>query len=138
VTSSVRPSAERRPAVDGRSDEPPGISSVTQHVVPGPLSAEVEADRVYVGDGRIRFGLGQVFVVLRGREAALSMRELVQRVAPVIDELYPDPEAQAQRQHRAALRCAALEADSRARVNGTEPAAVVVARRAAALAGPEC
>ena len=35
------------------------------------------------------------------------------------------------RQHREVLRQATLDSYSRARVNGTEPAAVVVARRAA-------
>jgi hypothetical protein len=40
-------------------------------------------------------------------------------------------DAELQRQHREVLRQAALERLSRARVNGTEPAATVAARRAA-------
>jgi hypothetical protein len=59
------------------------------------------------------------------------MRALIDKLAPVIDELYPDLDAELQRQRREILRQAALDSRSRARVNGTEPAAVVVARRAA-------
>jgi hypothetical protein len=69
--------------------------------------------------------------VLKGKEAALSMRELIDKLAPVIDEMYPDLDAELQRQHREVLRLATLESQSRARVNGTDPAAVIVARRAA-------
>jgi hypothetical protein len=72
-----------------------------------------------------------VFLVLKGREAALSMRELIDKLAPVIDEMYPDLDAELRRQHREILRQATLTSYSRARVNGTEPAAVIMARRAA-------
>ncbi len=116
---------------DRRHREPPSVSSVTQHVVQGTLDTQVQADIAYTGDGHIRFHLGPVFLILKGREAALSMRALIDKLAPVIDELYPDLDAEMQRQHREVLRRAALDSDSRARVNGTEPAAAVVARRAA-------
>ncbi len=114
-----------------RRREPAGFSTVTQHVVQGTLDTQVHADIAYTGDGHIKFHLGPVFLVLKGREAALSMRELIDKLAPVIDEMYPDLDAEMQRQHREVLRRAALERCSRARVNGTEPAAAVVARRAA-------
>ena len=97
----------------------------------GTLDTQVHADITYVGDGDIKFHLGPVFFILKGREAALSMRELIDKLAPVIDDMYPDLDAEMQRQHREVLRRAVLEHLSRARVNGTEPAAVVVARRAA-------
>ena len=45
--------------------------------------------------------------------------------------MYPDLDAELQRQHREVLRRAALDSYSCARVNGTEPAAAVAARRAA-------
>ena len=96
----------------------------------GTLDTQVQADIAYATDGHIRFHLGPVFFVLKGREAALSMRELIDKLAPVIDELYPDLDAELQRQHREVLRQATLERLSRARVNGTEPAAAVAARRA--------
>ena len=51
-----------------------------------------------------------------------------------IDELYPDLDAELQRQHRETVRQAVLDRDSRARVNGTEPAAVITARREASRA----
>jgi hypothetical protein len=120
-----------RPPADGRRREPPGVSSVTQHVLHGTLDAQVQADIAYTIDGHIKFHLGPVFFVLKGREAALSMRELIDKLAPVIDEMYPDLDAELQRQHREILRQAALDTYSRARVNGTEPANVVIARRAA-------
>jgi hypothetical protein len=115
---------------DRRRHEPPGVSSVTQHVLHGTLDTQVHADITYVGDGHIKFHLGPVFFILKGREAALSMRDLIDKLAPVIDDMYPDLDAELQRQHREILRRAVLERLSRARVNGTEPAAVVVARRA--------
>ena len=59
------------------------------------------------------------------------MRELIDKLAPVIDEMYPDLDAELQRQHRETLRRATLDSCSRARVNGTEPAAAIMARRAA-------
>ena len=59
------------------------------------------------------------------------MRELIDKLTPVIDEMYPDLDAEMRRQHREVLRRAALDSYSRARVNGTEPAAAVMARRAA-------
>ena len=95
------------------------------------LETQVQADIAYTGDGHIKFHLGPVFLVLKGREAALSMRALIDKLAPVIDEMYPDLDAEMKRQHREILRQAALGSYSRARVNGTEPAAVVMARRAA-------
>ena len=107
------------------------ISSVTQHVLQGSLDVQVQADLAYTIDGHIKFHLGPVFFVLKGRAAALSMRALIDKLAPVIDEMYPDLDAELQRQHREILRQAALDSISRARVNGTEPAAIVVARRAA-------
>ena len=58
------------------------------------------------------------------------MRELIDKLAPVIDEMYPDLDAELQRQHREVLRLALLERQSRARINGTEPAAIILARRA--------
>jgi hypothetical protein len=107
------------------------VSTVTQHVLRGTLDTQVQADIAYSVEGDIRFHLGPVFFVLQGREAALSMRALMDQLAPVIDELYPDLDAEMARQHREVLRQAAAERASRARINGTEPAAVVVARRAA-------
>lgn len=117
--------------MDNRRHQPPSITSVTQHVLCGTLETQVQADLAYAGDGHVKFHLGPVFVVLKGREAALSMRELIGKLGPVIDELYPDLDAELARQHREIARRAALEARSRARVNGTEPAAVIMARRAA-------
>ena len=114
-----------------RRPEPPTVSSVTQHVLRGTLDTEVQADIAYVAEGQIKFHLGPVFLVLKGREAALSMRELIDKLAPVIDEMYPDLDAELQRQHREILRQAALDSHSRARVNGTEPAAAIMARQAA-------
>ena len=119
------------PTADRRHGEPPSVSSVTQHVLHGTLEVQVQAPIAYTGDGRIKFHLGPVFFVLKGKEAALSMRELIDELAPVIDELYPDLDAEMQRQHREILRQATLDSHSRARVNGTEPAAIIVARRAA-------
>ncbi len=116
--------------MSNRRREPPSISSVTQHVVQGTLDTQVQADLTYFGDGHIKCHLGPVFLVLKGREAALSMRELIDKLAPVIDEMYPDLDAELQRQHREILRRAALDSYSRARVNGIEPAAVVMARQA--------
>jgi hypothetical protein len=116
--------------MDNRRREPPSFSSVTQHVVQGTLDTQVHADIAYTGDGHIKFHLGPVFLVLKGREAALSMRALIDKLAPVIDEMYPDLDAEMKRQHREILRQAALGSYSRARVNGTEPAAVIMARRA--------
>ena len=115
---------------DRRRYEPPGVSSVTQHVLHGTLDTQVQADIVYAVDGHIKFHLGPVFFVLKGKEAALSMRELIDKLAPVIDEMYPDLDAELQRQHREVLRLALLERQSRARINGTEPAAIILARRA--------
>ena len=116
---------------DRRRHEPPSASSITQHVLQGTLDTQVQADLAYAGDGHIRFHLGPVFFVLKGREAALSMRELIDKLAPVIDEMYPDLDAEMKRQHREILRRATLDSYSRARVNGTEPAAAIMARRAA-------
>ena len=115
-------SAERR-------RERPSVWSVTQHVLQGDLDTQVQADIAYTVHATIKFHLGPVFFVLKGREAALSMRDLIDKLAPVIDELYPDLDAELQRQHREVLRQAALDRLSRARVNGTEPAAAVAARR---------
>ena len=115
---------------DRRRYEPPGVSSVTQHVLHGTLDVQVQADIAYTVDAYIKFHLGPVFFVLKGKEAALSMRELIDKLAPVIDEMYPDLDAELQRQHREVLRLALLERQSRARVNGTEPAAIILARRA--------
>ena len=117
--------------MDNRRRDPVGVSSVTQHVLRGTLDTEVQADIAYVAEGQIKCHLGPVFLVLKGKEAALSMRELIDKLAPVIDELYPDLDAELKRQHREVLRQVALDSLSRARVNGTEPAAVIVARRAA-------
>jgi len=114
-----------------REPEPASVFSVTQHVMRGTLDTQVQADIAYTACGHIRFHLGPVFVVLKGREAALSMRALIDKLAPVIDEMYPDLDAELQRQHREVLRQVAMEKLSRARVNGTEPAAAVMARRAA-------
>ena len=118
-------------AADLRRREPASVSSVTQHVLRGTLDTQVQADIAYTAEGHIKFHLGPVFLVLKGREAALSMRELIDKLAPVIDELYPDLDAELQRQHREVLRQATLDSHSRARVNGTEPAAAIMARRAA-------
>ena len=118
-------------AADLRRRELATVSSVTQHVLRGTLDTEVQADIAYVAEGHIKFHLGPVFFVLKGREAALSMRDLIDKLTPVIEELYPDLDAELQRQHREILRRAALDSRSRARVNGAEPAAAVVARRAA-------
>ena len=118
-------------AADLRRREPASVSSVTQHVLRGTLDTQVQADIAYTAEGHIKFHLGPVFLVLKGREAALSMRELIDKLAPVIDEMYPDLDAELQRQHREILRRATLDSRARARVNGTEPAAIIVARRAA-------
>ena len=117
-------------AADLRRRELATVSSVTQHVLRGTLDTEVQADIAYVAEGHIKFHLGPVFFVLKGKEAALSMRELIDKLAPVIDEMYPDLDAELQRQHREVLRLALLERQSRARINGTEPAAIILARRA--------
>ena len=114
-----------------RRREPPSVSSVTQHVLRGTLDTQVQADIAYTVEGQIKFHLGPVFLVLKGKEAALSMRELIDKLTPVIDELYPDLDAELWRQHREILRQATLDSYSRARVNGTEPAAVIAARQAA-------
>jgi hypothetical protein len=116
-----------------RRPEAPAVSSVTQHVLRGTLEVQVQvqADIAYTAEGQIKFHLGPVFLVLKGKEAALSMRELIDKLAPVIDELYPDLDAELWRQHREILRQATLDSYSRARVNGTEPAAVIAARQAA-------
>jgi hypothetical protein len=116
---------------DRRRHEPPSVLSVSQHVLQGTLDTQVQADIAYAVDTHIKFHLGPVFFVLKGREAALSMRDLIDKLAPIIDELYPDLDAELQRQHREVLRRLTLERLSRARVNGTEPAATVAARRAA-------
>jgi hypothetical protein len=121
-----------RPPADGRRQrEPASVSSVTQHVLQGTLDTQVQADIAYTVDGHIKFHLGPVFFVLKGREAALSMRELIDKLAPVIDEMHPDLDAEIRRQHREVLRQATLDSHSRARVNGTEPVAAIMARRAA-------
>ena len=117
------PTADRR--------EPPSVSSVTQHVLQGTLEVQVQAPIAYTGDARIKFHLGPVFFILTGREAAMSMRELIDKLAPVIDEMYPDLDAELQRQHREALRLATLRRLTIARLNGTEPAATIVARQTA-------
>ena len=114
-----------------RRHQPASVFSVTQHVLRGTLDTQVQADIAYTTDGHIKCHLGPVFLVLKGREAALSMRELIGKLAPVIDEMYPDLDAELQRQHREVLQRVALERLSRARVNGTEPAATIVARREA-------
>jgi len=114
-----------------RRPEPTSVSSVTQHVLRGTLEVQVQADIAYTVEGQIKFHLGPVFLVLKGKEAALSMRELIDKLTPVIDELYPDLDAELWRQHREVLRQATLDSYSRARVNGTEPAAVIAARQAA-------
>jgi hypothetical protein len=116
---------------DRRRCEPPSVLSVSQHVLQGTLDTQVQADIAYTVDAHIKFHLGPVFFVLKGREAALSMRDLIDKLAPIIDELYPDLDAELKRQRREVLQRAALERLSRARVNGTEPAATVAARRAA-------
>jgi hypothetical protein len=116
---------------DHRRREPPSVVSVSQHVLQGTLDTQVQADIAYAVDAHIKFHLGPVFFVLKGREAALSMRDLIDKLAPIIDELYPDLDAELQRQHREVLRRATLNSASRARVNGTEPAAIIAARRAA-------
>ena len=118
-------------AADLRRRELATISSVTQHVLRGTLDTEVQADIAYTIEAHIKFHLGPVFFVLKGREAALSMRELIDKLAPIIDELYPDLDAELQRQHREILRRATLDSRARARVNGTEPAAAIMARGAA-------
>ena len=118
-------------AADLRRRELATISSVTQHVLRGTLDTEVQADIAYTIEAHIKFHLGPVFFVLKGREAALSMRELIDKLTPVIDELYPDLDAELWRQHREILRQATLDSHSRARVNGTQPAAVIAARQAA-------
>ena len=114
-----------------RRREPPSVSSVTQHVLRGTLEVQVQADIAYTVEGHIKCHLGPVFLVLKGREAALSMRELIDKLTPVIDELYPDLDAELRRQHREVMRQQFLDSRSRARVNGTEPAAVIAARQAA-------
>jgi hypothetical protein len=118
---------------DRRRYEAPSVSSVSQHVLQGTLDTQVQADIAYALEGHIKFHLGPVFFVLKGREAAWSMRELIDKLAPVIDEIYPDLDAELQRQRkqREALRRTALDRESRARVNGTNPAAIIAARQAA-------
>ena len=117
--------------MEHRRREPASVSSATQHVLRGTLEVQVQADIAYTVEGQIKFHLGPVFLVLKGKEAALSMRELIDKLAPVIDEMYPDLDAELRRQHREVLRQATLDSYSRARVNGTEPAAVIMARQAA-------
>jgi hypothetical protein len=117
--------------VEPRRAAPSSVSSVTQHVVRGTLDTQVQADVTYTQQTDIQFHLGPVFFVLKGREAALSMRELIDKLAPVIDEIYPDLDAEMARQHREVLRQAVADSATRARVNGAEPASVIVARRTA-------
>ena len=117
--------------MDNRRREPASVSSVTQHVLQGTLDTQVQADIAYTADGHIKFHLGPVFLVLKGREAALSMRELIDKLAPVIDELYPDLDAELQRQHREILRQATLDQLQPRPRQRHRPAAVVMARRAA-------
>ena len=121
------------PTADRSRREPPSVSSVTQHVLHGTLEVQVQAPIAYTGDGRIKFHLGPVFFVLTGRQAALSMRDLIDKLAPVIDEIYPDLDAELrrQRQQRELSRRITLNRASRARINGAEPAAIIAARRAA-------
>ena len=75
----------------------------------GTLDTQVQADIAYTVEGHIKFHLGPVFLVLKGREAALSMRELIDKLTPVIDEMYPDLDAELRRQHREVLRQATLD-----------------------------
>ena len=117
--------------MNNRRREPASVTSVTQHVLRGTLDTQVQADIAYTVEGHIKFHLGPVFLVLKGRAAALSMRELIDKLTPVIDEMYPDLDAELRRQHREVLRQATLASYSRARVNGTDPAAVIMARQAA-------
>ena len=117
--------------MDNRRREPASVSSVTQHVLRGTLDTQVQADIAYTAEGHIKCHLGPVFLVLKGREAALSMRELIDKLAPVIDEMYPDLNAELARQHREALRLATLRRLTIARLNGSEPADVTVARQTA-------
>lgn len=103
--------------------EQPAVSSATQHVLSGMLDTSAQYDITYVCEPTIRFRIGSVFMVLKGREAVLSARELVAQLAPLIDELFPDLDAEQGRQQRAiADRKASMRA-SRARVNGSSPAA---------------
>lgn len=117
------------PTADRPRREPPSVSSVTQHVLQGTLEVQVQAPIAYSGDARIKFHLGPVFFILTGREAAMSMRDLIDRLSPVIDEMYPDLDAELARQHREALRLATLRRLTIARLNGTEPADITVARQ---------
>ena len=72
---------------DPRRREPPSVMSVSQHVLQGTLDTQVQADVAYALHGHIKFHLGPVFFIRKGREAALSMRDLIDKLAPVIDEL---------------------------------------------------
>lgn len=69
-----------------------------------------------------------MFFVLKGSEAALSMRELIDKLTPIIDELYPDLDAEMARQRREVVRQALADSATRARVNGSEPASAIVGR----------
>ena len=117
--------------MDNRRREPASVTSVTQHVLRGTLDTQVQADLAYTVEGHIKFHLGPVFLVLKGREAALSMRELIDKLTPVIDEMYPDLDADCGGSTARSCGRQRSTGYSRARVNGTEPAAVIMARQAA-------
>ena len=78
-------------AADRRRHEPPAVVSVSQHVLQGTLDTQVQADLAYAIQGHIKFHLGPVFFVLKGREAALSMRELIDKLAPGHRRALPRP-----------------------------------------------
>ena len=63
--------------MNNRRREPAIVSSVTQHVLRGTLDTQVQADLAYVVEGHIKFHLGPVFLVLKGREAALDRKSVV-------------------------------------------------------------
>ena len=52
-----------------RHYEPPSVSTVTQHVLQGTLDTQVQADIAYTREGDIKFHVGPVFFVLKGKEA---------------------------------------------------------------------
>lgn len=89
-----------------RRPEPSAYTSVTQHVLRGTLDHEHQADAAYTMHSMtVRFRLGPVFIVLQGREAARSARDLCRELLPALEALFPDLGSELERQmaRRAAL-----------------------------------
>jgi hypothetical protein len=113
--------------------QPARIASAIQLAMAGTLRTHVAADATYVAVPEIRLVFGNLQIILKDREAALSMRDLIDQLATVIDTLYPNMEAELRRQNQVRVEEALAMDASRARVNGSEPPALRVARDENAL-----